>query len=280
MRRVFDPRVLVAAIAMVALVLLPGVINAVYVTPHAVFLDHERRAGQVTVGNSGDAPEEVLVELKFGFPDTDSTGTPFVRFVEDPGREFPSAADWIRPYPRRLRLEPGDRQVVRLLAAPPEDLPDGEYWTRMIVTARGASLAIATPDTTVSAGVALEIRIVTSITYRKGDVSTGVELRGLTAAVEGDSMAVWLSAAREGNGAYLGTAGFELLDPERRLVQDWSIPIAVYYPMSRRFVFPLPPLQSGTCLLRVTLKAERADLLESQVLPAPSVTDSVQIQVP
>lgn len=77
-------------------------------------------------------------------------------------------------FPRRVRIEPGDRQVVRLLATPPADLPDGEYWTRLIVSSHGAAIPLATGDTAVRAGVTLEIRIVTSVIYRKGELGTEI----------------------------------------------------------------------------------------------------------
>lgn len=274
------PRRTIALVTVLALMLIPAVIKAVYVTPHAVFIDHSSGSGEVTLGNSSENAEEVTVELKFGFPDTDPSGTPFIRFVEDPGPEFPSAADWIRPFPRRIRLEPGDQQVVRLLATPPEDLPDGEYWTRMIVNARGATVPISTGDTAVRAGVSLEIRLITSVTYRKGDVRTGLSLTDWNATVEGDSVVVWVRAKREGNGAYLGTAGFEILSLDGNLINEWSTPVAVYYPMNRRFAFPLESLVSGRYLLKLALVAERSDLAEGQVLPAAPVVDTLEIEVP
>ena len=280
MPRLSKTRLLVAAATVLTLTLLPRVVKAIYVTPHAVFINHGARAGQVTLGNSGETAEEVTVELRFGFPDTDSAGTPFIRFIDDPGQRFPSAADWIRPYPRRLRLEPGDQQVVRLLATPPDDLPDGEYWTRMIVTARGASLPIETSDTAVRAGVALEIRLITSVTYRKGDVETGITLREFKATVEGDSIVAWMNATREGNGAYLGRANLDLLGQDRVAVREWTIPIAVYYPANRRFALPIVSLPSGSYVLRLTLETERPDLREGDVLSAPTVSDSVEILVP
>jgi len=280
MPRMTLKRFLVGTATAVALALLPSLVQAVYVTPHAVFMTHGARAGQVTVGNSGEAPEEVTVELRFGFPDTDSAGTPFIRFVEDPGPEFPSAVEWIRPYPRRLRLEPGEQQVVRLLATPPDDLPEGEYWTRMIVTGQGASVPIETADTSVRAGVSLVMRIITAVTYRKGTVTTGITLRGLDAAVDGDSVAVWVNATREGNGAYLGTVNFELVGSDGQHVTEWIIPIAVYYPMNRRFALPVESIPAGTYLLRLTIDSERPDLRPDDVLPAPAVSDSVEIVVP
>ncbi len=162
------------AAAALALLVTPALIKAVYVTPHAVFIDHDVKSAQVNLGNPGDAAEEVTVALMFGYSETDSLGTPVIRYIEEPGPEYPSAAGWIRAFPRRVRIEPGDRQVVRLLATPPADLPDGEYWTCLIVSSHGAAIPLATGDTAVRAGVTLEIRIVTSVIYRKGELGTEI----------------------------------------------------------------------------------------------------------
>jgi hypothetical protein len=268
-----------AAIVVATVALLPALIEAVYVSPTAVFMDDRTQSAQVTIGNSGDSPEEATVELRFGFPDADSAGTPYIRFVDDPGPEFPSAADWIRAFPQRVRLEPRTQQVVRLLARPPADLPDGEYWTRMIVTGRGASIPVAGADTLVRAGVNLVIRLVTSVTYRKGRVSTGVQVRDLSAEAEGDSLTVWAHMTRLGNAAYLGTADIDLVNAADSIMEHWSTGLAVYYPMKRRFSFPLDSIASGDYKVRFRLRAERPDLPADRVLPAPAVTDSVAVRV-
>jgi hypothetical protein len=279
MPRLSRTKVLVA-VGVAFIAALPSIIEAIYVTPHAVFMDDQNRSAQITIGNSGDQPEEATIELQFGFPDTDPNGTPFIRFVEDPGTRFPSAAEWIRAFPRRVQLAPGEQQVVRLLATPPEDLPDGEYWTRMIITARGTRVSIATTDTAVRAGVALVIRLITSITYRKGEVTTGVTLSELTATAHSDSVVVWVAAAREGNGAYLGTAFFELVNAEKQTVGEWPTPLAIYYPINRRFVLPTGLLPSGSYVLRLRFDSERPDLPAGGVLPAAPVSDSVLIEIP
>ncbi|HXV86946.1 MAG TPA: hypothetical protein VD793_09615 [Gemmatimonadales bacterium] len=266
--------------AAAVLSLLPAVIEAIFVSPTAVFMTHRSPSAQVTVGNTGDRPEEAEIELQFGFPDTDSTGTPFVRLIEFPGPQFPSAAAWIRPFPRRVRLEPGDRQVVRLLATPPADLPDGEYWSRMIVTGRGASLPIVSTDSAVQAGVSLEIRLVTSIVFRKGTVTTGITVSDLTAEPTGDSLVVWARFTRLGTGAYLGTATFEAVNAGGVTERSWPSVMAVYYPQHRRFNLPLGGLAAGQYRLRLTLTSERSDLDRGQALPAPTVTDSVAFAVP
>lgn len=275
----FSPALRAAAGTVLLAVLLPAVIEAIYVSPTAVFMDERSDAAQVTIGNSGDSPEEATVELKFGFPDVDSAGTPFVRMIDDPGPEFPSAADWIRAYPQRVRLEPKSQQVVRLLARPPENLPDGEYWSRLIVTGRGASVPVAGADSVVRAGVNLVIRLVASVTYRKGTVSTGVTVRDLAAEAEGDSLTLWAHMDRQGNAAYLGTADIELVNGGGSIVRRWATALAVYFPMRRRFSFPLDSVAAGDYRVRFRLRAERPDLPADRVLPAATVTDSVAVRV-
>lgn len=269
----------IAAAAALLVVVLPALIEAIYVSPTAVFIDDRTQSAQITIGNSGDSPEEATVELRFGFPDVDSAGTPFVRLIDDPGSEFPSAADWIRAFPQRVHLEPKSQQVVRLLARPPENLPEGEYWARLIVTGRGATVPVAGADTVVRAGVNLVIRLVASVTYRKGHVSTGVTVKDLTAEAEGDSLTVWAHMERQGNAAYLGTADVELVNPGGKTVQHWSTALAVYVPMRRRFSFPLDSIAPGDYKVRFRLRAERPDLPAERVLPVPVVTDSVAVRV-
>ncbi len=279
MRPRLTPALRIASSTVLLAVVLPAVIEAIYVAPTAVFMDDRSDAAQVTIGNSGDTPEEATVELKFGFPDADSAGTPFVRMVDDPGPEYPSAADWIRAYPQRVRLEPKSQQVVRLLARPPENLPDGEYWSRLIVTGRGATLPVVGADTVVRAGVSLVIRLVASVTYRKGKVTTGVVVRDLGAEAEGDSLTLWAHLDRQGNAAFLGTADIELVNGGGSTVRRWSTALAVYVPMRRRFSFPLDSVAPGDYHVRLRLRAERPDLPADRVLPALTVTDSVAVRV-
>jgi hypothetical protein len=279
MRHRFPPALRIAASTVLLVVLLPAIIEAIYVSPTAVFLDDRTASAQVTIGNAGDAPEEAAVELKFGFPDVDSAGTPFVRMVDDPGPEFPSAAEWIRAFPQRVRLEPKSQQVVRLLAQPPRNLPDGEYWTRLIVTGRGASVPVAGGDSVVRAGVSLVIRLVASVTYRKGAVSTGVLLHNLDAEAEGDSLTVWAHMDRRGNAAFLGTADVELVNGGGSTVRRWSTALSVYVPIKRRFSFPIDSIPPGDYRVRFRLSAVRPDLPAERVLPAPTVTDSVAVRV-
>ncbi len=270
----------VATVVLAVLTLSPLTTRAVLVSPHALFIDHQTRTGQFTLANSSDQPEEVEIDLRFGFPETDSLGNPFVRLIDEPDSTQPSAAPWIRAFPRRVRLAPGQRQVVRFLATPPEDLEDREYWSRIIVTSRRAQPVRATADTAVRIGLTFELRTILALIYRKGPVHTGVELRDFRGAVHDDSLEIWMDLERSGNAAYLGSATFDLENDEGTTVRSWAIAVAVYYSMNRRIVFPLADLDPGTYRLRFTLSTAREDIPQSSVLPAPTIERSLDLVVP
>ncbi len=259
------------ALAAAALALLPIVSEAILVSPHAVFIDARTRTAQVILHNTGTSPEEVSLELRYGYPDTDSAGNIFVRLVERPDSSQPSAAGWIRAFPQRAVVRPGERQVVRLLAQPPVGLPEGEYWTRLIVTSRGAQVAIGAPDTVVQAGVSLVVSTIISVTFRNGALRTGVAVRDFRVEPRQDTLVAWLGVAREGNAAFLGTAWVRLRNAAGQVVRQWDTPLGVYFELRRRFVWPLEGLAPGRYTAELEITTAREDIPRNQVLPAEPV---------
>jgi hypothetical protein len=271
-----------AAGAATALVTLwPVVADAVLVAPHALFLGDRSRSGQVYLVNQGNAPEEVTIALQFGYPETDAAGGMRIRLVEEPDSGAPSAAAWLRAFPRRVVVEAGQRQAVRIQATPPADLPEGEYWSRLIVTSQPQAAATLGGDSAVRAGVTFALRTITSVTYRKGIVRTGVRMDSLSGRVHADSIETWIGLAREGNAAFLGSLRFELRDSTNRVVREWgTTPIAVYYRLLRRFDLPVDALAPGSYRLFALVSTARQDIAPQHVLPAASVEQSVEIHLP
>lgn len=268
------------ALAVATLAALPVLADAILVAPHALFITHDQQTGEVYLVNQDDVAEEVSVELRYGYPATDSLGNIGIRFVDDPGPNDPSAAEWMRAFPRRARVEPGRRQRVRIQASPPADLPDGEYWARLVVTSRAVQDSTpAVVDTAVRAGITIELKTITSVVYRKGEINTGVALDDLRATVMGDSLEAWVDLRREGSAAYLGTVSFALLGPGDEVVISWATPIAVYFGQHRRFVFPLQGVAPGHYQLQVLLSTDREDIDAQYVLPAAPVQRTVSVTI-
>ncbi|MEO7134400.1 MAG: hypothetical protein ABI024_09275, partial [Vicinamibacterales bacterium] len=114
--------------------------QGVLIAPTAVFIDARSRTASLMVVNPNDQTAEVEIGTLFGYPVTDSTGQLILRTVEEPDSTLPSAAAWVKPFPRRMTLPPKAQQTIRLLVTPPPGLADGEYWARIVVTARGGQI--------------------------------------------------------------------------------------------------------------------------------------------
>ena len=268
--------------ATVALLVFPVLADAILVAPHALYLSDRQPTGEIFLVNQSDQAEDVTIEVVFGYPESDSTGEMQIRFEPDPGPDAPSAAGWLRAFPRRLRVPPGRRQAVRIQATPPAGLPEGEYWSRLVVTSQPArDAALGQGDTVVRAGIVFELRTVTSVAFRNGAVTTGLRLDSARATGMADSVEVWMGLTREGNAAFIGSVSFELVDGAGETVQTWGpSPMAVYYGVNRRFALPLDGARGGTYDVKVLISTARTDIPASSLLPAPPIEHRIPVTLP
>jgi P pilus assembly chaperone PapD len=259
---------------------IPAMGQGLMIAPHAVFIDHRQRSGAVTLMNAGTEPVEVSVSIFYGYT-VDSLGSLSLVSAEHPDSTQPSAAEWVQAFPRRLTVGPGERQAVRLLVSPPPDLPDGEYWARLAFTAKAGEVPVGGEIDTarIRIGLALQVRSIIGLWYRKGSVQTGVTISDLSAERLGDSVRVEAVLARQGNAAYLGTAHLELQDGRGRVVSESRVPLGVFVRDHPRWA--LPVTGAGPFRVRVALITVREDFDDPRVvIQAPTVRDSVAVVIP
>lgn len=269
-----------AGAALLLLVAHAATASAVVVAPHAVFMDHRTRAAVFYVQNPDQVPAEVTVELVYGYPVSDENGSVRVELIPDPPLDAPSAARWVRALPARCVVAPGARQAIRLLAQPPAGLPDGEYWSRIIITSRGGEPPVAAAGSEdVKVGLTLEMRTITSLIYRKGEVMTGPRLDGFAARMAGDSLVTDVRLGRSGDGAFLGSLFLTMQDTGGRTVGEWRQAVGVYGDLHRRLAFPVGDLDPGRYTVHLRVSTEREDIPASSLLPAAPVERSLAIQV-
>jgi P pilus assembly chaperone PapD len=256
--------------------------QGVLIAPTTVIIDARSRTSSVLLVNQGEEPAEVEISTFFAYTVTDSTGQLQLYTPDSLDAGLISAAEWIRAFPRRMTIAPRSQQTVRLLATPPADLPDGEYWARLAVLARGGRVPIeSTSDTsTVNVGLSIEVRTLLPVLYRKGKVETGVALSGLRAERVADSVVVRGRLERQGNAAMIGTLRSELVDPAGRVRASFSQPVSTYLALEPRFVTPADSLPAGDYTLRMEVSAERRDLPPEALLPFRAVRDSVAVRLP
>ena len=255
-------RVLGSAMAVVALLGVTAVpAHAVTVSPTAVYISSRNPSAMLTLINTGSRPEEIELSVGFGYPVSDTAGVLRVDIVENAAAGEPSLTSFLRVFPRRLVLQPGQRQVVRVMVAMPAGAADGEYWGRVLVKSRGGEPPIEQNQGNVRMQLSLETTFATAVFFHKGDVKTGVTLPLVDARRQGDSVQFTLDLKREGNGAFLGRIHAELLNAKGATVAEVEDVAAVYRSLRRRFVLRTgAPLPAGAYTIRYVVDTDRPDL--------------------
>lgn len=273
-------RVLAGAMSVVALLALSAPsVQAVTVSPTAVYISSRNPSALLTLINTGTRPEEIELSLGFGYPVSDTAGVLRVDIVDVAAGGEPSLTSYLRVFPRRLVLQPGQRQVVRVMVTMPAAAADGEYWGRVLVKSRGGEPPIEQNQGNVRMQLSLETTFATAVFFHKGEVKTGVSVPAAAARRAGDSVQFTIDLQREGNGAFLGRVRAELVNSSGTTVAEVEDVVAVYRSLRRRFVLrtgaPLPP---GAYTLRYLVDTERPDLPSKGPTRAEAVRGSVEVR--
>lgn len=221
---------------MFVILLVINVSAGVLVAPTVVFLSESNRTGRITLQNPTDVSQEVTVHFSFGLPVSDSLGNVIVT-LQDSGVTDPnSALGWVKAFPRTVVLPPGENQTVRLVINPPQDLPDGEYWARIVVRSQEAQNTIPEPDEVSGISTRLNMVIQTAIMlkYRTGELVSNLELTGANAELHGRMVKVFLDMVSRGNVSYMGVLHCRVIDKKGREAARGKINLAVYRNLKRR----------------------------------------------
>jgi len=252
---------------------------AVTVSPTAVYITARNPSALLTLINMGSRPEEIELSVAFGYPVSDTAGVLRVDLVDSAGAGEPSLTSFLRIFPRRLVLQPGQRQVVRVMVAMPAGAADGEYWGRVLVKSRGGEPPIEQSQGNVRMQLSLETTFATAVFFHKGEVKTGVSVVAADAQRMGDSVQFTLDLKRENNAAFLGRIHAELLNASGAVVGEAEDVAAVYRTLRRRFVLrSSSPLPAGAYTVRYVVDTERPDLPAKGPTRAEAVRGTVGVR--
>ncbi len=259
----------------------PVLAQAILVAPQSVVLSSRERTGTVELYNPSSRPSEITIRAVYGHPTTTPDGDLTLAIVEQPDSTQPSAAAFVDAFPRRLILQPNQRQTIRLLARPPIGLAEGEYWARLVIAARDVEAPAAVTDSAgLSVGLTLEVRTIIAVNYRNGAQRTGVQLGELSASATADSLVVRAPMQRTGTAAWIGLTSVKLLDPSGAVVASLTMQTAVYQSISPRFSFDRRGLAPGLYRISVDMSTDRPDVTQSTLLRAPPQHAETTITVP
>ncbi len=253
------------------------------VFPTRVVLEGRTRSAEVIVINRGGATATYRVSLRHMRMTEDGA----LVEVQDPlpGERF--ADDLLRYGPRRVRLDPGMSQVVRIVVRKPRDLAPGEYRSHLVFQPLPRAPEPA-PKGQDAVGLSVRLTVVFAISIpviaRHGDLSASVTISDLALQREaepegGRELVFYLN--RSGERSVYGDIRVTFTPdrgPDRGIEREVALPrkVAVYAPTPRRVVrIPLDwpeerNLREGRLRLSYrTLEKDGGELLAAAELPLP-----------
>jgi hypothetical protein len=276
-------RHLAAALGWVVALLfaVPAVATAqIMVAPPLVLMDDANRVTHYLVQNVGTEPQEVTIDFRFGFPATDEVGLPRMEYDDLEAAARHSVAESVRAFPRQFRLDPGQRQRVRIMLFGDREFEDGGHWARIVTSAVPVSPPVQQVGEGVSAQITIRRNTITALMYRRGAATTGIEVEDLSAEIADGQLSVAARLRRTGNTPFLGRRIITVRDGSGRVVHDDRGDVAVYFDQFRRFDVGLPGDLAGEHSVELSFEAARSDVPASALLPIESAAASTIVFAP
>ncbi|MEE8576713.1 MAG: hypothetical protein V3T31_05610 [candidate division Zixibacteria bacterium] len=230
---------------LVGLLAASSITAGVLCAPTVVFMSDAGRTGRLDIQNTANEPTEVSIRFSWGLPESDSIGNVYVNLVDSGVTDPRSALDWIKAFPRKIVLPPNGSQVVRIVARPPDSLPDGEYWARIVVTSRAGKTELPSPtgNEEISTTLNMVLQTALMLKYRSGECVAQLEMTSADADLFEDSVAVIVGMRSTGNTSYMGRMHARLFDSDHRLIGEAGTEMAVYRSLKRRLIIPTAPAE-------------------------------------
>lgn len=235
----------------------------IVVYPISIIASNSNRFGTFYVSNKSQQPQQVTISYRFGYPTSDSLGNVYMQYKDSLNAQKYSCAKWIKSYPSKFILPPGQRQTIRMLISPPSNLKNGVYWTRLVTNSKPE---VSFPDTSkngVVTHIVFAIDHITSIMFRNGNVNAKTQIKSIDVRKDstGD-MEFLANLHRIGNAPFLGNAVLQIYNGSKKLVKTFNDPVAVYFNLTKRFAIDPKDFSSGTYTAKLTLNSNR-DVLQN-----------------
>lgn len=276
---------IISSITFFALLLLlfQGVVFAqVTISPTNLFIDENAQFGSYMVINGSNEAQEISIDFFFAYSHSDENGTRGIVQDDSVSEGLYSIADNVRAFPRNFTLAPGQRQTVRLRVSGTNELQDGTYWSRIKTTSTPETppLEIQNNDA-VTARVGIKVEQVTGLFFKKGSVSTGIEINGIETSTEndGNTLNVLVDLLRTGNSPFLGTITTEVLNAQGSSVLSDFVSTSIYFDGKFKQQLNIQDLQPGNYQVKVTFETSRSDIDQSRLVQMPTSTRTVPLSI-
>ncbi|MGN8226831.1 hypothetical protein [Gracilimonas sp. BCB1] len=253
-------------------------LSQVTIAPTNLFVNDNSRFGTYMVINNSNENQEISIDFVFSYSALNEEGQR--RIVEDDSvsAEQYSIAENVRAFPQNFVLNPGQRQIVRLRIAAPNDLQDGTYWARIKTSATPEAPPVELEQTeTVTASLGLIVEQVTGLYYKVGSVNTGITVNQIMPRVSDDGiLEVLTNYERTGNSPFLGSIITSLIDSQGNVVQQARSSTTLYFSGTHKQDISLNDVSSGEYSIRVEFITQRNDVSSDEIVQMQPVSSTIK----
>jgi P pilus assembly chaperone PapD len=252
----------------------------VTVAPSLLFINSKSGIGTLYISNNSSDPQEVSINLAFGYPDADSAGNGRMNYGDTVAAGIYSLNPMIRLYPRSFLLNPKQEQTVRVQVRTKSSVKDAFYFSRVKVTSAQKTPDIEKkPTDVVTTQINFKFDQIFPVFYRKGNVSTGLNIHDINTTLKDNKLTVVADVERTGNAPYIGSMKAELFSATNEKVALSEATASIYFRMKNKIELDLPKAAKGKHKLVLTFETKRSDVAVEDLLQAPPVTKEVTVNL-
>jgi len=176
------------------------------INPKRIVLEDRERAASLDLLNESDG----TIRYQIFFEQKTISKEGKIVDVEDPDKGGPYAKDMIRYSPRRVDIEAGGKQTIRLAVRRPKDLANGEYISHLVFKeipskAPKSEVGEDIPDNVLKLTLKPTLRIAIPVIVRKGELSATADISSAILNIEdGTFGAVSFQLHRSGSASLYG----------------------------------------------------------------------------
>ncbi len=219
----------------------------IIISPYIVYTDQKNQFANMIVQNESDEPYEIGITFKFGFPVSDSLGNLTMKYIDEPGDEYPSILNHVRAFPKKFILNPRQKQLIGISIKPPQNLDDGTYWVRIVTssTKQRSQTLLDTNNQNLSAQINFVLNQITTMLYRTSNSNTGIEITNVKYFKKQDKFDIITTLKRLGNSPFFGDVKVSIYDLGGNLVKTDLQHTKVFYDISVKNSFNISEFKKG-----------------------------------
>ncbi|SRR5690606_18123216 len=233
--------------------------SQVIISPYVVYTDHKTKSATLIVTNNSSEIQEVAVSTKFGYPISDKDGNIKMEYPDSTNKNSQDVTKYVKVFPKKFYLEPGEQQTVRLSVKAPVDLTIGTYWTRIVTTTKTKDSSGMVSSNPGFANVKLILSQVTTLIFRNKRYENSISITDIIESVSKDELNLMLYYNVSGDSPFFADSRIRIFDSMNTMVDEKRESFSIYNSMIRRSTIGIRSLEPGTYCAEISVQSNLKD---------------------